>query len=40
MFVLLSTGKKAKTISWKIFKIMAIKSWQQETWKDTFYYIS
>ena len=35
IFVLRSTGKKAKTISLKVFKIMAFKNWQQETTKDT-----
>ena len=35
MFVLLSTGKKAKTTSLKVFKIMAFKNWQQETTKGT-----
>ena len=29
IFVLLSTGKKARTISLKVFKIMAFKNWQQ-----------
>ena len=33
IFVLLSTGKKAKRISLKVFKIMAFKKLQQETTK-------
>ena len=33
IFVLLSSGKKAKTNSLKLFKIMAFKNWQQETTK-------
>ena len=35
IFVLIWTGKKAKTISLKVFKIMAFKKWQQETTKDS-----
>ena len=35
MFVLLSTGKKAKTISLKVFKITDFKKLQQETTKGT-----
>ena len=35
IFVLLSTGKKAKTTSLKVFKIMAFKNWQQETTEGT-----
>ena len=35
IFALLSTGKKGKTISLKVFKIIAFKNWQQETTKGT-----
>ena len=35
MFVLLSTDKKPKTISLKVFKITDFKSFQQETAKGT-----
>ena len=35
IFVLIKKSKKAKTISLKVFKIMAFKNWQQETTKDT-----
>ena len=35
MFVLLSTDKKAKTVSLKVFKIMNFKNLQQETTKGT-----
>ena len=35
IFVLLSTHKKAKTISWKLFKTMDFKNLQQETTKGT-----
>ena len=33
MFVSLSTEKKYKTASLKVFKIMIFKNWQQETTK-------
>ena len=35
VFVLLSTGKKTKTISLKVFKIIAFENWQKETKKGT-----
>ena len=35
VFVLLSTGKKTKTISLKVFTIIAFENWQKETKKGT-----
>ena len=35
VFVLLSTGKKTKTISLKVFMIIAFENWQKETKKGT-----
>ena len=35
VLALFSTGQKAKTISLKVFKIMAFKNWQPETTKGT-----